>query len=80
MKSNESQNTKITEQILVKKFSTPSPSGAHFFIDHLLTDCQSNEMIGGDWIRYARNFEKTCECSVDVIMNCDKIDCKEVRT
>jgi hypothetical protein len=80
MKSNESQNTKIAEQILVKRFSTPSPSGIHFFIDQLLTDCQSNAVIGGGWIRYARNFEKRYECSGDVTTNRDKIDKKEVRT
>ena len=53
--------------------------GTYFFVDNSLTDCQSYSLSGGDWIRYARDFEKGCEL-VSVNMNRDMIDHKEVRT
>ncbi len=53
----------------------------HFFIDRFLTDCQSYLLSGGDWIRRARNLEKGCEeCSMNLNMNRDIINQKEVRT
>ncbi len=60
----------------------PADSGVaapYFFIEEFLTDCQSYLLSGGDWIKYARDFEKGCEL-VNVNMRRDIINHKEVRT
>ena len=78
MKSSKSVNAQMTGQILVEPVNIQRLSWSHFFVDHILTDCQSNVVIGGDWIRYKKCEKKGEECSTNVIMDCGKIDCKEV--
>jgi hypothetical protein len=78
MKSSKSVNAQMTGQILVILGCILLLLQPHFFVDSILTDCQSNAMIGGDWIRYKKGEKRCEECSTDVSMDCDKIDCKEV--
>ena len=78
MKSGKSINAQITGQILVEPVNIQMLLQPHFFIDHILTDCQSNAVVGGDWIRYKKCEKKCEECSTDVSMDCGKIDYKEV--
>lgn len=48
MKSSKSVNTQMTGQILVELVNMQRLSWPHFFVGHILTDCQSNAVIGGD--------------------------------